>query len=97
MKQALIRKPSSRSFTHPAFFDLKGNMLSWLCFTWSLVVLAVAQDVTQQAAEFLKQFDVRAIDLYYNASIASWNYNTNLTEENAKIMVRTDDDYLLFI
>ncbi|XP_070606753.1 angiotensin-converting enzyme 2 [Erythrolamprus reginae] len=89
MKQALI-KPSSRSFTHPAFFDLKGNMLSWLCFTWSLVVLAVAQDMTQQAAEFLKQFDARADDLYYNASIASWNYNTNLTEENAKIMHEKD-------
>uniref|UniRef100_A0A8C6Y8W4 Angiotensin-converting enzyme n=1 Tax=Naja naja TaxID=35670 RepID=A0A8C6Y8W4_NAJNA len=63
------------------------NMLSWLCLTWSLVVLALAQDETQKAAEFLKQFDDRAVDLYYNASIASWNYNTNLTEENAKIMV----------
>ncbi|KAM6446915.1 angiotensin-converting enzyme 2 [Liasis olivaceus] len=90
MKQALIRKSSARSFTHPAFLDLKGNMLPWLCLIWSLVVLAVAQDVTQEAKEFLMQFDVRADDLYHDASIASWNYTTNITEENAIKMHEAD-------
>uniref|UniRef100_A0A8C6YB45 Angiotensin-converting enzyme n=1 Tax=Naja naja TaxID=35670 RepID=A0A8C6YB45_NAJNA len=61
-----------------------------------LVVLALAQDETQKAAEFLKQFDDRAVDLYYNASIASWNYNTNLTEENAKIMHEKDNIFSKF-
>ncbi|ETE61880.1 Angiotensin-converting enzyme 2 [Ophiophagus hannah] len=96
MKQAPVRKPSSRSFTHPAFFDLKGNMLTWLCLTWSLVVLALAQDETKVATKFLEQFDARATDLYYNASIASWNYNTNLTEENAKIMHEKDNIFSKF-
>lgn len=62
-------------------------MLVHLCLIWSLAVQAVTQDVDQQAAQFLAEFNIHAEDLSYASSLASWNYNTNITEENAKIMV----------
>ncbi|XP_053166645.1 angiotensin-converting enzyme 2 [Hemicordylus capensis] len=61
-------------------------MLVHLGFIWSLALLALAQDVTQQAAEFLVQFDIQAETLSYESSLASWDYNTNITEENTKKM-----------
>jgi len=45
------------------------------------------QDVTQQAQLFLEEFNRRAEDISYEMSIASWNYNTNITEETARKMV----------
>ncbi|XP_054829166.1 angiotensin-converting enzyme 2 [Eublepharis macularius] len=57
-----------------------------LCLLWNLALLAVAQDVTQKAKEFLEQFNLRVENLTYENSLASWDYNTNITEENAKKM-----------
>ncbi|XP_053826884.1 angiotensin-converting enzyme 2 [Vidua macroura] len=56
----------------------------WLLCGLSAVV--TPQDVTQQAQTFLKEFNRRAEDISYENSIASWNYNTNITEENANKM-----------
>lgn len=57
----------------------------WLLCGLSAVV--TPQDVTQQAQMFLEEFNRRAEDISYESSIASWNYNTNITEENANKMV----------
>ncbi|RMC06429.1 hypothetical protein DUI87_15863 [Hirundo rustica rustica] len=56
----------------------------WLLCGLSAVV--TPQDVTQQAQKFLEEFNRRAEDISYENSIASWNYNTNITEENANKM-----------
>lgn len=66
-----------------------------LCLLWNLALLAATQDVTQKAKEFLEQFNERAEDLSYESSLASWDYNTNITEENARKMVGTFHKYLL--
>ncbi|KAF7253672.1 Angiotensin-converting enzyme 2 [Varanus komodoensis] len=58
-------------------------MLTHFYLIWNLALLVVAQDVTEKAAQFLTQFDAKAEDLSYESSVASWNYNTNITEENA--------------
>ncbi|XP_020642422.3 angiotensin-converting enzyme 2 isoform X1 [Pogona vitticeps] len=71
---------------HLVFPGLKGNMLVHLYLIWNLALLAFAQDVTQQAAQFLMEFNAQAENLSYENSLASWNYNTNITEENAKNM-----------
>lgn len=52
-----------------------------------LSAFVTPQDVTQQAQKFLEEFNSRAEDISYESSIASWNYNTNITEENANKMV----------
>ncbi|NXF93071.1 ACE2 enzyme, partial [Eubucco bourcierii] len=56
----------------------------WLLCGLSAVV--TSQDVTQQAMAFLEDFSSRAEDISYESSLASWNYNTNITEENAQKM-----------
>ncbi|NXX91219.1 ACE2 enzyme, partial [Centropus bengalensis] len=56
----------------------------WLLCGLSTVV--VPQDVTQQAQKFLEEFNSRAEDISYESSLASWNYNTNITEETAQKM-----------
>ncbi|KAG7266978.1 hypothetical protein CRUP_010512 [Coryphaenoides rupestris] len=40
------------------------------------------------AREFLQKFDVEASHRMYQYSLASWDYNTNITEENSKKLVR---------
>ncbi|XP_041936100.1 angiotensin-converting enzyme 2 [Alosa sapidissima] len=55
-----------------------------------LLVLAVAVGVAAQselelrAEEFLKRFDQNATELMYQYSLASWAYNTNITDENSQ-------------
>ncbi|NXO01818.1 ACE2 enzyme, partial [Rhinopomastus cyanomelas] len=56
----------------------------WLLCGLSAVV--TPQNVTQQAQKFLEEFNRRAEDMNYETSLASWNYNINITEENAKKM-----------
>ncbi|NXP77915.1 ACE2 enzyme, partial [Ramphastos sulfuratus] len=56
----------------------------WLLCGLSAVV--TSQDVTQQAMAFLEDFSSRAEDISYESSLASWNYNTNITEETAQKM-----------
>lgn len=60
--------------------------MSMLVHFWllcSLSALVTPQDVTQQAQNFLEEFNRRAENISYENSIASWNYNTDITEENA--------------
>lgn len=59
---------------------------SWLLL--SLAALTAAQSTTEDLAEtFLEKFNYEAEDLYYQSSLASWNYNTNITDENIEKMV----------
>uniref|UniRef100_A0A4W4EFY7 Angiotensin-converting enzyme n=1 Tax=Electrophorus electricus TaxID=8005 RepID=A0A4W4EFY7_ELEEL len=57
-------------------------------FVWCLLVLAVApaasaQTTEDRAREFLKKFDEDATRLMYQYSLASWEYNTNITTANS--------------
>ncbi|XP_057395381.1 angiotensin-converting enzyme 2-like, partial [Balaenoptera acutorostrata] len=57
----------------------------WLLL--SLVAVTAAQSTTEeQAKTFLQKFDHEAEDLSYRSSLASWNYNTNITDENVQKM-----------
>uniref|UniRef100_W5MLV3 Angiotensin-converting enzyme n=1 Tax=Lepisosteus oculatus TaxID=7918 RepID=W5MLV3_LEPOC len=52
-----------------------------------IVAVAAAAQLTEgDAAVFLDEFDKNATHLTYLNSLASWEYNTNITEENAKKM-----------
>lgn len=63
----------------------KMSRSSWLLL--SLVAVATAQSLIEEKAEsFLNKFNQEAEDLSYQSSLASWNYNTNITEENAQKM-----------
>lgn len=63
----------------------KMSSSSWLLL--SLVAVATAQSLIEEKAEsFLNKFNQEAEDLSYQSSLASWNYNTNITEENAQKM-----------
>ncbi|XP_028617961.1 angiotensin-converting enzyme 2 [Grammomys surdaster] len=58
---------------------------SWLLL--SLVAVTTAQSLIEEEAKtFLDKFNQEAEDLSYQSSLASWNYNTNITEENAQKM-----------
>lgn len=59
---------------------------SWLFL--SLVAVAAAQTPTEEQARiFLEKFNTEAEELYHQSSLASWNYNTNITDENVQKMV----------
>lgn len=63
----------------------KMSSSSWLLL--SLVAVTTAQSLTEENAKtFLNNFNQEAEDLSYQSSLASWNYNTNITEENAQKM-----------
>lgn len=65
----------------------RGKMSSSCWFLLSLVAVATAQSLIEEKAEsFLNKFNQEAEDLSYQSSLASWNYNTNITEENAQKM-----------
>ncbi|NP_001269290.1 angiotensin-converting enzyme 2 precursor [Chinchilla lanigera] len=57
---------------------------SWLLL--SFAALTAAQSTEEQAKTFLDNFNEKAEDLSYQSSLASWNYNTNITEENVQKM-----------
>lgn len=63
-----------------------------------LLVLAVAigavvetetalSQLELRAQEFLKRYDENATQLMYQYSLASWAYNTNITDENSQKLV----------
>uniref|UniRef100_A0A673UPR4 Angiotensin-converting enzyme n=1 Tax=Suricata suricatta TaxID=37032 RepID=A0A673UPR4_SURSU len=57
----------------------------WLLL--SFAALTAAQSTTEELAKtFLEQFNHEAQELSYLSSVASWNYNTNITDENVKQM-----------
>ncbi|XP_074849577.1 angiotensin-converting enzyme 2 [Carettochelys insculpta] len=71
-------------------------MLGHLCLLCSLTAVVKSQDVTQEASNFLSQFNIRAEDLSYASSLASWNYNTNITDENARKMSEAEAKWSAF-
>ena len=59
---------------------------SWLFL--SLVAVAAAQTPTEEEARtFLENLNTEAEEWFYQNSLASWNYNTNITDENVQKMV----------
>ncbi|XP_004612266.1 angiotensin-converting enzyme 2 [Sorex araneus] len=57
---------------------------SWLLL--SLAAVTAAQSVQENATKFLENFNKDVEDLSYNSSLASWDYNTNITDENVQKM-----------
>ncbi|XP_030582139.1 angiotensin-converting enzyme 2 [Archocentrus centrarchus] len=45
--------------------------------------VSAQSDVETQARQFLEKFDKEASELMYQNSLASWAYNTNITQENS--------------
>nr|WIG64904.1 SS-hrsACE2-2A-puromycin [Vector hrsACE2 donor] len=82
---------------------------SWLLL--SLVAVTAAQShhhhhhddddkqstIEEQAKTFLDKFNHEAEDLFYQSSLASWNYNTNITEENVQNMNNAGDKWSAFL
>lgn len=57
----------------------------WLLL--SLVAVTAAQTTIEEDAKvFLNKFNIEAEELSYQSSLASWDYNTNITEENIQKM-----------
>lgn len=68
-------------------FGAQGKMsgFSWLLL--SLVAVAAAQSNSEDRAKiFLDKFNTEAEDLSHQSSLASWDYNTNITDENVQKM-----------
>ncbi|XP_025976569.2 angiotensin-converting enzyme 2 [Dromaius novaehollandiae] len=66
----------------------------WLLCSLSIVV--TPQNVTEQAQIFLTEFNIKAEDISYESSLASWNYNTNITEETSMKMNEADAKWSAF-
>lgn len=69
-------------------FGAQGKMSgsSWLLL--SLVAVTAAQSTTEdKAKKFLDEFNSEAEYLSYQSSLASWDYNTNISDENVQKMV----------
>ncbi|XP_009478920.2 angiotensin-converting enzyme 2 [Pelecanus crispus] len=72
------------------------NMLVQLWLFCALSAVVTPQNVTQQAQMFLEEFNRRAEDISYESSLASWNYNTNITEATARKMNEADAKWSAF-
>ncbi|XP_001515597.2 angiotensin-converting enzyme 2 [Ornithorhynchus anatinus] len=66
----------------------------WLVF--SFVAVAAAQKPEEEARQFLTQFNKQAEDLSYQSSLASWEYNTNISAENAQKMAEAGAKWSAF-
>ncbi|XP_074428986.1 angiotensin-converting enzyme 2 [Larus michahellis] len=71
-------------------------MLAHLLLLCGLSAVVTPQDVTQQAQMFLQEFNGRAEIISYESSLASWNYNTNITDETAQKMAEADTKWSAF-
>ncbi|XP_006835673.1 PREDICTED: angiotensin-converting enzyme 2 [Chrysochloris asiatica] len=56
----------------------------WLLL--SFVAVTTAQSTNDLAEAFMNNFNQEAENLYHQSSLASWDYNTNITDENAQKM-----------
>ncbi|KAM4818332.1 LOW QUALITY PROTEIN: angiotensin-converting enzyme 2 [Thomomys bottae] len=69
--------------------------LFWILL--SLIAVTASQSSTvEQATEFLEKFNKEVEDLSYQSSLASWNYNTNISEENAQKMNEVEAKWSAF-
>ncbi|XP_074156029.1 angiotensin-converting enzyme 2 [Sminthopsis crassicaudata] len=57
----------------------------WLFFSL-LAVTAAQSSIEKEAKEFLVAFNRDVEDISYQSSLASWDYNTNITDENVQKM-----------
>uniref|UniRef100_A0A8C6WZ25 Angiotensin-converting enzyme n=1 Tax=Neogobius melanostomus TaxID=47308 RepID=A0A8C6WZ25_9GOBI len=57
---------------------------------------ASAQTEDDRAREFLQRFDEQATQLMYNYSLASWAYNTDISQENSDKVVSLKSHFLFF-
>ncbi|GCC17250.1 hypothetical protein chiPu_0020514 [Chiloscyllium punctatum] len=64
-------------------------MLLLALWVVSLAAPAFSLTAEQEAQQFLHEFNAEAEKLVYQSSLASWVYNTNITDENALQMVST--------
>ncbi|NXP15132.1 ACE2 enzyme, partial [Thinocorus orbignyianus] len=71
-------------------------MLVHLLLFCGLSAVVTPQDVTQQAQMFLVEFNRRVEDISYETSLASWNYNTNITDETAQKMAEANAKWSAF-
>ncbi|XP_068126885.1 angiotensin-converting enzyme 2 [Hyperolius riggenbachi] len=60
--------------------------LLWLLSSLALFWTCSSQDLTQQAQDFLKEFQDVGEPLYHQSAVAQWAYNTNISDENAQKM-----------
>ncbi|XP_071463030.1 angiotensin-converting enzyme 2 isoform X2 [Marmota flaviventris] len=68
---------------------------SWLLL--SFVAVTAAQSTIEELAKtFLDKFNQEAEDLDYQRSLASWNYNTNITKENTQKMNEAEAKWSAF-
>ncbi|XP_053312925.1 angiotensin-converting enzyme 2 [Spea bombifrons] len=58
----------------------------WLFCASVILGICTSQDVTSEARDFLQRFDALAEPLYHESALAQWEYNTNITDENAEKM-----------
>ena len=59
---------------------------------WLLLVYVSMIDSDKKLVEFLKEYDEKIGHLNNVATIAEWNYNTNLTDENAEIQKKASKE-----
>lgn len=52
-----------------------------------VVAVAAKSELELKAEEFLKKFDENATQLVYQYTLASWAYDTNITDENSQKLV----------
>ncbi|KAM4047476.1 angiotensin-converting enzyme 2 [Anomaloglossus baeobatrachus] len=57
----------------------------WLLCTLALIGPST-QDVTSDAQKFLEDYQKNGEPLYHQSALAQWEYNTNITDENAQNM-----------
>ncbi|CAH2219630.1 angiotensin-converting enzyme 2 [Pelobates cultripes] len=62
------------------------SRLLWLFCALVIFDSGATQSVTEQASQFLEQFQIVGEPLYHEAAVAQWEYNTNITDENAQKM-----------
>ncbi|KAM4701859.1 angiotensin-converting enzyme 2 [Discoglossus pictus] len=60
--------------------------LLWLLCALTVIGSGKTQNVLQDAKDFLNWFDKEAVPLYHQSALAQWEYNTNITDENAQKM-----------
>ncbi|XP_038612998.1 angiotensin-converting enzyme 2 [Tachyglossus aculeatus] len=66
----------------------------WLIF--SFIAVAAAQSPEEEVKKFLTQFNQQAEDLSHESSLASWEYNTNISAENANKMAEAGAKWSAF-
>lgn len=68
---------------------------SWLFL--SLVAVTAAQSfIEEEAKTFLQNFNNEAEELHHQSSLASWDYNTDITDENASKMNKASYSWSAF-